>query len=146
MLKASLGGLRQWWKDTEHGTQSVIRNVVEVDESWAEELGGETLNSVEILLHGGACISQDVETSTKNKLVATLLNNRYHASGLQRLQVLSSWDYIVTMFLNKYYRGILAWYLFFSGTPAEGQLIKHLSTKMHKCWCILTQKSGRETK
>lgn len=92
MLQASLAGLRQWWKDTEHGTQSVIRNVVEVDESWAEELGGETLNGVEILLHGGACISQDVETSTKNKLVATLLDNKYHASGLQGLQVLSSWD------------------------------------------------------
>lgn len=35
------------------------------------------------------------------------------------------------MFLNKHYRVILAWYLFFSGIPAEGQWIKHLNTKMH---------------
>lgn len=82
-FNAFLAGLRE--KDMEHGAKSIIRNVIEVDESGAEELGGETLHGVEILLHGGACISQDVETSTKKKLAASLLGNRYHAYCLANI-------------------------------------------------------------
>lgn len=100
MLKASLAGPRQWQKDTEHRAQSVIGNVVQVDESWADELGGKTLNCVEILLHGWACIPQYVETAIKNRLIAAVLENRYPARDLERLQALSSWDYIVATVLN----------------------------------------------
>lgn len=50
----------------EHGSESVVRNIVQVDEGRAEELGGQVLHSVEVLLHGRACLPEDMETAKEN--------------------------------------------------------------------------------
>lgn len=50
------------WKDMKHGSESVVRNIVQIDEGWAEELGSQMLHGVKVLLHGRACLPQDMET------------------------------------------------------------------------------------
>lgn len=65
-LLALWGFSREFRKDMKHGSESVVRNIVQVDEGRAEELGGQVLHSVEVLLHGRACLPEDMETASEN--------------------------------------------------------------------------------
>lgn len=49
-----------------HGSESVVGNVVQVDEGRAEELRSKVLHAVEVLLHGRTCLPEDVETVREN--------------------------------------------------------------------------------
>lgn len=65
-LLALWGFSRDFRKDMKHGSESVVRNIVQVDEGGAEELGGQVLHSVEVLLHGRACLPEDMETARED--------------------------------------------------------------------------------
>lgn len=54
---------KQKQKDMNHGAKSVVRHMVEGDESRASDFFCQPLNGVEFLLQGQTCISQHMEAT-----------------------------------------------------------------------------------
>lgn len=72
----SSGLSRDFWKDMKHGSQSIVRNIVQIDKGWAEKLGSQVLHGVKVLLHGRACLPQDMETV--REIMGNDKSNIYH--------------------------------------------------------------------
>lgn len=61
------------FKDMKHRFEPEVRNIVQVDEGWTKELCSKVLHSVEILLHGRACLPQDVVTVRQRPTLTAVL-------------------------------------------------------------------------
>lgn len=61
-----LGLSRDFGKDMKHGSETVVRNIVQVDKGRAEKLSSQVLHSVKVLLHGRTRLPKDVETAREH--------------------------------------------------------------------------------